>query len=99
VHSGDAIKVFEVVGNRLYAQNTFGGLDVCAVNGDHTLGTCVRTAPSETFMDVAFTATNAYLTQSDTTLRRCPLNADGTLGACVTLNDPNFLVTTGIALR
>jgi hypothetical protein len=99
VHVGDASKVFEVIGNRLYAQNNFGGLDVCAVNGDHTLGTCVRTAPSETFMDVAFTATNAYLTQFDATLRRCPLNADGTLGSCVTLNDPNFLATTGIALR
>lgn len=99
IGTGNMTKLLAVIGNRLYAKDTFGGLDVCPINRE-VLGTCVHTATSEpSITDAVFTATNVYLSMQDATLHRCPLNADGTLGTCVTLSDPDFRVTSGLALR
>jgi hypothetical protein len=94
-----ATMAMQVVGTRLYSLRNGGGLMVCPINADGTLGACVATATGESVTRAAFTRTNAYLTTNNTHLRRCPILSDGTLDTCSSLSDAIFGLTSGITAQ
>jgi hypothetical protein len=89
----------QIAGGRLYFLSNAGGFVVCPIENGGMLGTCQNTANSELPMRATFTPKFAYLTTSDSYLRRCPILVDGTLGACTNMTDPSFGVTLGIHVR
>jgi hypothetical protein len=100
VNTEYAGRPLQIVAGRLYLLSNLGGFVVCPINaGNGLLGTCQNTATGESPTNATFTRKFAYLSTSDTYLRRCPILADGMLGACTTMNDPSFGATLGIHVR
>jgi 6-phosphogluconolactonase (cycloisomerase 2 family) len=77
----------------------YGGINICAIASDGTLGSCILTGSSEEPFGIAIDGTNLY--QADygvSSVAVCPLNNDGSIGGCTTAGS-GFASPIGLVLN
>ncbi|HEV7612298.1 MAG TPA: hypothetical protein VGO37_10510 [Steroidobacteraceae bacterium] len=77
----------------------YGGIDICAIASDGTLGSCTFTGSSAEPFGIAVNGTILYQANyGASSVAACPLNNDGSIGSCTTAGS-GFASPIGLTLN